>query len=87
MLNQNTFALALMATVTYAQDTQDEVEEPEHKFPDDWSAEPESDQCTISKDGTQDCSETIVRPVDRTVDDVAQYSEPMMQDYDLCFND
>ena len=84
MLNQNISALALMATVTYAQD---EVEEPENKFPDSWSTEPESDQCTVNSDGTQDCSGTIVRPVDRLVDEVAQYSEPMMQDYELCFDD
>ena len=81
MLNRNLLALALMATMTFAQDgtnpdDQEKPEEPDQdKFPSEWSEE----QC--SKEDAR-CKIT-----DPGVDEVAKYDEPMMLAYKECKND
>ena len=88
MLNRNLLALALMATMTFAQDgtnpdDQEKPEEPDQdKFPSEWSEE----QC--SKEGKASFgSQARCEITDPGVDKVAKYDEPMMLAYKECKND
>ena len=76
------FTMALMATLTFAQ------EEPENNFPDEWDAEPECKADPANKeDRRAPANKCPDKPKDRTIKEVIEYDDIMKAEYKAALED
>ena len=82
--------IALMASLSFGQETQDEVREPEYdEFPDEWykdtcEAQPIDDFTIKASISEEQCRSTIT---DHSIEEVARYNDALAADYNRCMND